>query len=82
MTFEQQIATEQDSEPVDLYRFVETTSAGEIINGFTDYAESITFGGVVYETHTISRGGYMHTCLLYTSPSPRDKRQSRMPSSA
>ena len=31
--------------------------------------------------------GYVHTarsrnCLLYTSPSPRDKRQSRMPSSA
>ena len=24
----------------------------------------------------------MHICLLYTSPSPRDKRQSRMPSSA
>ena len=24
----------------------------------------------------------MHLCLLYTSPSPRDKRQSRMPSSA
>ena len=28
--------------------------------------------------HPISPG----TCLLYTSPSPRDKRQSRMPSSA
>ena len=28
-------------------------------------------------------GGYMVSCcLLYTSPSPRDKRQSRMPSSA
>ena len=27
------------------------------------------------------RGPYA-TCLLYTSPSPRDKRQSRMPSSA
>ena len=26
------------------------------------------------------RGQY--SCLLYTSPSPRDKRQSRMPSSA
>ena len=26
--------------------------------------------------------GYGCTCLLYTSPSPRDKRQSRMPSSA
>ena len=24
----------------------------------------------------------IHYCLLYTSPSPRDKRQSRMPSSA
>ena len=26
--------------------------------------------------------GITITCLLYTSPSPRDKRQSRMPSSA
>ena len=26
--------------------------------------------------------GCSYTCLLYTSPSPRDKRQSRMPSSA
>ena len=25
---------------------------------------------------------YFDVCLLYTSPSPRDKRQSRMPSSA
>ena len=24
----------------------------------------------------------LNNCLLYTSPSPRDKRQSRMPSSA
>ena len=26
--------------------------------------------------------GMTYVCLLYTSPSPRDKRQSRMPSSA
>ena len=26
--------------------------------------------------------GHLELCLLYTSPSPRDKRQSRMPSSA
>ena len=26
--------------------------------------------------------GMSYICLLYTSPSPRDKRQSRMPSSA
>ena len=25
---------------------------------------------------------YLHTCLLYTSPSPRDRQKSRMPSSA
>ena len=25
---------------------------------------------------------HLFACLLYTSPSPRDKRQSRMPSSA
>ena len=28
------------------------------------------------------KSGNNYTCLLYTSPSPRDKRQSRMPSSA
>ena len=31
--------------------------------------------------HGTAMGAYL-TCLLYTSPSPRDKRQSRMPSSA
>ena len=30
----------------------------------------------------IRRIGAIKDCLLYTSPSPRDKRQSRMPSSA
>ena len=28
------------------------------------------------------RGVNVHTCLLYTSPSPRDRQKSRMPSSA
>ena len=32
--------------------------------------------------NNINRAGEAVTCLLYTSPSPRDKRQSRMPSSA
>ena len=35
----------------------------------------------VGDTLTLS-AGHDITCLLYTSPSPRDKRQSRMPSSA
>ena len=29
-----------------------------------------------------SDAGSIHTCLLYTSPSPRDRQKSRMPSSA
>ena len=37
-----------------------------------DYPDSIL--------HQLQTDGM--TCLLYTSPSPRDKRQSRMPSSA
>ena len=35
-----------------------------------------TYGGI---TQAVNR---LNDCLLYTSPSPRDKRQSRMPSSA
>ena len=31
---------------------------------------------------TANHGELVDPCLLYTSPSPRDKRQSRMPSSA
>ena len=33
-----------------------------------------------YALYTVFDNTYI--CLLYTSPSPRDKRQSRMPSSA
>ena len=40
-------------------------------NGYIDKA--------VYEAE---RAQPLRSCLLYTSPSPRDKRQSRMPSSA
>ena len=32
--------------------------------------------------HGLKKGDILVGCLLYTSPSPRDKRQSRMPSSA
>ena len=32
--------------------------------------------------HNVRRGGDDTLCLLYTSPSPRDQRGSRMPSSA
>ena len=39
--------------------------------------------GVIEQKVDINKSGYIDlSCLLYTSPSPRDKRQSRMPSSA
>ena len=49
---------------------------------------SLSAGGAILEEIHRSGGNaaachaQMYTCLLYTSPSPRDKRQSRMPSSA
>ena len=39
-------------------------------------------GSVISILTTWIWNGGPFTCLLYTSPSPRDKRQSRMPSSA
>ena len=39
------------------------------------------FQEILFPGHALGRN-ILGTCLLYTSPSPRDKRQSRMPSSA
>ena len=61
MDFDTQVNTEQSSEPVDLYLFVETTSAGDIITGYTDYTQAITLNGVTYEPFVIRRDGYRHT---------------------
>ena len=46
--------------------------------------EQIIFPEIDYDKIDVIRGLNISifTCLLYTSPSPRDKRQSRMPSSA
>ena len=35
-----------------------------------------------FHEYNTTLNGMIKNCLLYTSPSPRDKRQSRMPSSA
>ena len=37
---------------------------------------------IIDYNNTLGEIKRMQVCLLYTSPSPRDKRQSRMPSSA
>ena len=50
-----------------------------------NYLRVSTDGGVTWRIVDLTRGAETHpplTCLLYTSPSPRDRTRSRMPSSA
>ena len=48
-----------------------------------DAGKTTTTERILYYTGINYKIGEVHEgCLLYTSPSPRDKRQSRMPSSA
>ena len=54
------------------------STVGILTVGVTELA-----GGTGVCTTTYLRSILMHnTCLLYTSPSPRDRQKSRMPSSA
>ena len=59
-------------------------SAVEAIKAFQDSLKKNKGSVVLFSTVAAQRGFTNHSiiCLLYTSPSPRDKRQSRMPSSA
>ena len=47
-----------------------------------DHNQADTWRRCVYENIFHYIFSHLTCCLLYTSPSPRDKRQSRMPSSA
>ena len=38
--------------------------------------------GAAYSSGSTGSSNFLYTCLLYTSPSPRDRQKSRMPSSA
>ena len=64
---------------------------GKIVDWLSDQADVVVrFQGGHNAGHTLVIDGKTYKlkllpsgiCLLYTSPSPRDKRQSRMPSSA
>ena len=62
-----------------------STSVSESIDRLNETMENIrnsTYVKSVDATVDNSSGGNPLTCLLYTSPSPRDQRGSRMPSSA
>ena len=61
-----------------------------VMVGSDDHEKSGDFYDAVFEPLKLKRVlktqkylGYAHSsCLLYTSPSPRDRQKSRMPSSA
>ena len=64
---------------------ISNTGAITVASAAGDFnvTDSLTFSGNgSASTPLISLGDVDTGCLLYTSPSPRDKRQSRMPSSA
>ena len=55
--------------------FLKSESSGEAV-----MFASVTLEGTTYGVSSDVEGYY--SCLLYTSPSPRDRTRSRMPSSA
>ena len=50
----------------------------DVWNAFEEYPKHFNFGS----SHITVNGTMDLACLLYTSPSPRDRQKSRMPSSA
>ena len=57
-----------------------------ILTGFLGSGKTTLLNRILSEEHgkriAVIENEYGEVCLLYTSPSPRDKRLSRMPSSA
>ena len=54
----------------------------EIYKWIKDYAETNKINQLVVGVSGGVDSAVVSTCLLYTSPSPRDRQKSRMPSSA
>ena len=54
------------------------------VNGVTIKVGNCSFteGEATYKVKVLIDGAKSKDCLLYTSPSPRDRQKSRMPSSA
>ena len=61
-----------------ILQFKDSSNAAINLTGYTVYAQAWDKARTKkYADFTVA-----YTCLLYTSPSPRDQRGSRMPSSA
>ena len=73
-------------EHADIHGFKTMAELMTALNPLTGklYREGLEFTRLSREMFVVLAGKYPHpqTCLLYTSPSPRDRTRSRMPSSA
>ena len=76
-------------QPQAIEQLVNGIKAGDksqVLLGVTGSGKTFTMANVIKQlnrpTLILTHNKTLTACLLYTSPSPRDKRQSRMPSSA
>ena len=80
------IITKSELESQGIYTSIGTYSFSEMLQLLTHLSAktdlSIDQLLLTYGEHFFGVIEVSYPCLLYTSPSPRDKRQSRMPSSA
>ena len=75
--------TAQGAEPSEANMAVQLSSGTAYISGYRTERLSTTYTDVEKPREFLGADNQsISSCLLYTSPSPRDKRQSRMPSSA
>ena len=59
-----------------------TIVVGNSLGGYAALAAGAELNELNAGVILLNAAGYFSDCLLYTSPSPRDMRRSRMPSSA
>ena len=64
------------AEVINMPRLSDTMEEGTLAKWFKKVGDDVKEGEILAEIETDK------ACLLYTSPSPRDMRRSRMPSSA
>ena len=81
------LSNDEDEDSDELFaQIIQSTKDGELLfssDGSFEYNPNKDFFGSDIFTYTVSDGILISdTCLLYTSPSPRDATLSRMPSSA
>ena len=82
VTVNDYLAKRDSIEMGEIYNFLGLTSG--FINNYQDDAERKKNYNcdITYATNSELGFDYLRDCLLYTSPSPRDRQKSRMPSSA